>query len=320
MPDNDTPDGHSDLDLLRHPQVRDLAWLLQTPDLLGTPFPGRPTLTELGLADPCVRCAWLNDLERYPRILESVTGPRLAGRLGLYHEALWHFLLAYAPGTHLLAHNLPVRDGKRTLGEIDILYRLRDDPHPVHLELAIKYYLGLPQGPGAAYSQARWIGPGCADSLAIKRQRTIVSQLPLSRTPHAQAVLTPYADQPPHQRLAIPGVLFQPWSPDTGLVLPRPREASPDALTGDWLPITHWRDYLRDKRRQWRGALLNKPCWLAPPRTETLDDTAILTQALTVHFSQRRTPRQVILKGPDGRWRRIFVVHDTWPIAIPLPV
>jgi hypothetical protein len=319
MPDNDTPDDHSDLNRLHHPQVRDLAWLLQAPDLLDTPFPGRPSLSNLGLDDPDERRSWLNSLEQDPQALETVTGPRLAGRLGLYHEALWHFLLAYAPGTRLLAHNLPVRDGKRTLGEIDVLYNTRNDPHPIHLELAVKYYLGLPEGPGAPDSQARWIGPGCADSLAIKRQRTITSQLPLSHTPEAQAVLAAYTGLLPQQRLAMPGVLFQPWAPDTTFDLPAPREATPDTLTGDWLPITDWLRYMNN-RQHWRGAFLNKPYWLAPPRAEGLDDTTTLTQALTAHFSQRRTPRQLILRGPAGLWRRVFVVDDTWPTAVPLPI
>ncbi|SFH20388.1 DUF1853 family protein [Modicisalibacter xianhensis] len=319
MSEHDNADSSRELAWLRHPQVRDLAWLLQAPDLLSTPFPGRPSLVALGLADPDERRAWLNDMECRPQALEAMTGPRLTGRLGHYHEVLWHFLLDSAPGTRLLAHNLPVRDDKRTLGEIDVLYSARNDPQPIHLELAIKYYLGLPQGPGAADSQARWIGPGCADSLAIKRQRTIVSQLPLSHTHEARAVLRPYTDQTPLQHLAMPGTLFHPWSADETAGLPLPREATPEALMGDWLPIADWPAYLNG-RQHWRGAFLNKPYWLAPPREETLEDLTTLTQALRAHFAQWRAPRQLALRDPAGRWRRVFVVDDTWPAVTTLPV
>ncbi|TDX32924.1 hypothetical protein DFO67_101218 [Modicisalibacter xianhensis] len=318
MSEHDNADSSRELAWLRHPQVRDLAWLLQAPDLLSTPFPGRPSLMALGLADPDGRRAWLSDLEGRPQALEAMTGPRLTGRLGHYHEVLWHFLLDNAPGTRLLAHNLPVRDDKRTLGEIDVLYTARNDPQPIHLELAIKYYLGLPQGPGAPDSQARWIGPGCADSLAIKRQRTIVSQLPLSHTHEARAVLKPYTEQTPLQHLAMPGTLFHPWSADRAGALPPPREATPHALTGDWLHIADWHAYL-DGRQHWRGAFLNKPYWLAPPREETLQQTPALTRALRAHFAQRWTPRQLALRDPAGRWRRVFVVDNAWPAVIPLP-
>lgn len=307
----------ADLASLRHRLVRDIAWLLHAPDLLITSFAGRPTLSELGLSDDETRRAWLTELERAPQALESAASPRLKGRLGLYHEILWQFLLANAPNTRLLAHNLPVRDGKRTLGEIDLLYATHDDPRPVHLELAIKYYLGLPQGPGHTDSQARWIGPGCADSLAIKRQRTVINQLPLSHRPEAANVLARHIEQPPLQRLAMPGILFQPW-PDR---LPAPYETGPEACFGTWLPISRWSDFCHTSQAaRWRGVFLDKPHWLAPPPEDALWDLATLTHALEAHFNQRATPRQLAVKREDGSWQRLFVVGSTWPHTIPLLV
>ncbi|HET8790856.1 MAG TPA: DUF1853 family protein, partial [Modicisalibacter sp.] len=199
----------ADLHRLRHPLVRDLTWLLHAPNLLMTAYPGRPTLGELGLADPQRRCDWLSALEGEPQTLEKTVGASIQGRLGHYHEALWHFLLEHAPDTRLLAHNLPIRDAKRTLGELDLLYVTRHDAQPVHLELAIKYYLGLPDGPEDSASQARWIGPGCADSLAIKHRHAVAHQLPLAKRPESAATLLAYGAPPLTQRLAMLGVLFR---------------------------------------------------------------------------------------------------------------
>ncbi|MEC9482417.1 MAG: DUF1853 family protein, partial [Halomonas sp.] len=262
---------------------------------------------------------WLNALTRAPRTLEACAGPKLAGRLGLYHEALWHFLLAHAPGTRLLAHNLPVRNGRRTLGELDLLYALHGDSSPVHLELAVKFYLGLPQGPGPADSQARWVGPGSIDSLAIKRQRTLTRQLPLSRSAQARAALAPYTAQAPAVRLAMPGVLFRPWQPaDTEL--PLPCEASPRALKGLWLPRSRWAEFCHCAGVEgWRGGLLDKPHWLAPPSDATLHELTNVARLLDESFARRSTPRQLALKRPDGAWLRLFVVDDDWPRATPLP-
>lgn len=310
---------NEELDRLCHPLVRDLAWLLHAPDLLVTPFAGRPSLAELGLADPQRRRAWLAHLDRDPQALNAVAGPSLAGRLGLYHEKLWHFLLAHAPNTRLLAHNLTVHDGKRTLGELDLLYATRVDPQTIHLELAIKYYLGLPEGPGAADSQARWIGPGCADSLALKRQRAVTHQLPLASRQEAAATLARFNAPPLTQRLAMPGVLFRPWDP-AGEALPAPAESADGALWGDWLPISRWPWFCQQVGGlSLRGAFLDKPHWLAPPIDAALIDMQQLTHRLEQHFARRGTPRQLVLRQASGQWRRLFVVADSWPHAIPLP-
>ncbi|MGC3873617.1 DUF1853 family protein [Halomonas sp. GXIMD04776] len=309
----------ADLAGLRHPLVRDLAWLLHAPDMLMTPFAGRPSLFELGLEDPQRRSAWLNAFEQTPQAIETRVGPSLVNRLGHYHEKLWHFLLDHAPHTQLLAHNLTIRDAKRTLGELDLLYRHRSDTPPVHLELAIKYYLGLPQGPQAMDSQARWIGPGCADSLAIKRQHSIEHQLPLASRPEAAKVLAPFNAPPLTPRLALLGILFRPWSNEARLSAPC--ETASQALFGEWLALSRWPDFCwqLDDTRVIRGAFLDKPHWLAPPADTDLIELSRLNQALEQHFARRRSPRQLILKHPDGRWQRLFIVGDDWPHRIPLP-
>lgn len=308
----------ADLDRLRHPLVRDLAWLLHAPDLLTTAYPGRPTLDELGLADPQRRRAWLAALDDEPGDLERTVEASLAGRLGHYHEALWHFLLDSAPDTRLLAHNLTIRDARRTLGELDLLYVTRRDPRPVHLELTIKYYLGLPDGPGDRASQARWIGPGCADSLAIKHCRAMSHQLPLAKRPEAAATLRAHGAPPLTQRLAMVGVLFRPW-PGDKMPLPPPRGSAPQAALGDWLRHAQWPVLCRLAAPGARGAFLDRPHWLAPPPDTKLVSLASLGAGLEAHFASHHAPRQLMLRHADGRWQRLFVVDGDWPRAIPLP-
>ncbi|KXS38396.1 MAG: hypothetical protein AWU55_1613 [Halomonadaceae bacterium T82-2] len=303
---------------LRHPVVRDLAWLLQAPDLLDTPYPGRPGLDELALDDPDRRQAWLRELEQRPGDLERAVAHRLGGRLGLYHEALWHFLIARAPGTRLLAANLSIRDARGvTLGELDLLYRRRGDATVVHLELAIKYYLGLEAGPGDDTAPARWIGPGCADSLAIKSRRALTHQLTMSRRPEARERLAAYSDAPVEQRLALLGILFRPAVMHGG-ALPLPRGTTAGALIGEWLPLSAWPRYTGRLIAPVCGAFLDKPHWLAPPPTDQLMPLGALTDALLARFRARRTPCQLALRDAGGGHRRVFVVPDGWPHLIPL--
>ncbi|MFG6177201.1 DUF1853 family protein [Halomonas sp. THAF12] len=315
------PPFHDDHLAWRHPLVRDLAWLLQAPDLLTLERPGRPAPAELGLPDDDALADYLGRLETAPERLERYVGGTLQGRMGHYHERLWQFLLDTAPGTRLLTHNLAVLRDRRTLGELDMLYAVAADPTPVHFEVAIKYYLGLPEGPGDECDQARWIGPGGLDSLAIKRRHLETHQLPLAHTPAAREALAERLGAPvPHlrQRLAMPGVLFYPWHAS----LPSPRAAGTDHHRGHWL---HWRDWPQLRATYPRtagGVWLCKPHWLALPHPQRLPPLEVLEHRLRAHFASGGAPVQLALrhsKDTAATWQRVFVVDDDWPRQMPLP-
>ncbi|MGM0858222.1 MAG: DUF1853 family protein [Pseudomonadota bacterium] len=304
--------------------LRDLAWLAVTPDVveLPPPFPqaGRPSLAELGLDET------LDDwLQRLAIPVMTGNGHR-ASRMGHYHERLWHWLLDRAPNTCLLGHNLRITRKRNTLGELDMLYRRRDDPAPVHLEVAIKFYLGLPDGPGEGTDQGRWIGPGGLDSLALKCRHLQRHQLPLSATPLALDTLshwltprdlgpaTPALAAVLAQRLAMPGVLFYPWHAP----LPPPEGATPVHRRGRWCHFSDWPALAATLPKDYRIAWLEKPHWLAPPPLETFTPpSGALAEWLTKAQYQ---PQQVVIYRPaEQRSERLFIVPDNWPRQVPLP-
>ncbi|MDY7117521.1 DUF1853 family protein [Halomonas sp. SSL-5] len=312
------------LDRCHHPLVRDLAWVLLAPDLIRLPWTGRPGRATLGLADDERAARWLDTLEAWPQPLERYIGNSLMGRMGLYHERLWQFLLAWAPGTELLAHNLRIMSGKLTLGELDLLYRETRDEAIIHLEVAIKFYLGLAEGPGEPDSQARWIGPGGADSLAGKREHLHRHQLRLTDLPETRNAIRAKLGSHRHgadglasleRQVAIPGVLFAPWQQP----LPPPREATPDHLRGHWLAWRDWNRFLDTLPPGTHGAWLHKPHWLALPRPEYLLRLRDLEAQLVDHFRIPAAPVQIALWHPDAGWHRLFLVADDWPRQIPLP-
>ncbi|EPC04508.1 hypothetical protein L861_04060 [Litchfieldella anticariensis FP35 = DSM 16096] len=317
-----TPDQrlHPLWERYHHPLVRDLAWLLETPDVLESPGIARPGLKELGL-DGRALAAWLDALEQAPHTLGARIGSSRRGRLGHYHERLWQFLLAEAPGTHLLAHNLPIIEDKRTLGELDLLYRNSATPAPIHLEVAIKFYLGLPEGPGEDSSQARWIGPGCADSLAIKYQHLQQHQLPLVYSPQARRLLSDLLDDcgdptsEIKQRLALPGVLFYPWQHD----MSPPQGAHANHLRGEWLTWRCWPAFRYRLPANTRGCILRKPHWLALPPHTDLYSLSDLSAQLVQYFNLPRAPLLLGLHSPEIGWSRVFVAGNEWPYQIPLP-
>ncbi len=233
--------------------------------------------------------------------------------LGVYHEALWQLLLEEAPAIQLLGHHLPIRDDKRTLGELDFLYRHLPSNRVYHLEVAIKYYLGLPQGPGQPEDLCRWIGPAGLDSLALKVAHTEQKQLPLSDHPLAQHYSQGSVT---HKQLALPGVLFYPWH----TCLPAPLRASKDHQRGWWLYLHDWTDFLDSLNEEVCGTLLSKPHWLALPRQDELLASSELSKILYSHFKQRGWPLQLALFSSSKGWQRVFLVNSQWPQQIPISV
>ncbi|WP_447927745.1 DUF1853 family protein [Vreelandella sp. EE27] len=316
IPPADTPSA-----LLEDPIARDLAWLLDTPDLVALKgYPGRPTRAELGLESDAHD--WL---ERLLPACRAVVKKRLT-RMGHYHETLWHLLLGHAPNTRLLAHNVQIREKRLTLGELDMLYRTCADPAPIHLEVAIKFYLGLDEGPSGATSQNRWIGPGGLDSLGRKCAHLHAHQLPLSATPLAQKTLNHWLaprDCAPFepgagaltQRLAMPGVLFYPFH----ATLPPPEGTSAHHRRGQWCYLKDWETLLA-REGEVKMAWLKKPFWLAPPLETAFDSPKAFGPALTAHIAQYG-PQQVMLKAEGGAaLKRVFIVPNDWPRQIPLPL
>ncbi len=172
---------------LRHPEVRDLAWVILTPPMLEvTPWPQRHPLAGSDWVQAPERLeAWLRQLDRDSYDLLHWLAQARTRRLGLYYERLWQYAVRHAPGIELIAANLPIRREGHTLGELDMLLRDGDGVH--HLELAIKLYLGPQDGNG--HDPARWLGPGCHDRLDRKLTHLSQHQLPIANRPESREVL-----------------------------------------------------------------------------------------------------------------------------------
>ena len=294
---------------LRQPAVRDLAWALLSPPLLQhAPCPQRHPLSGSDWREQPERLRdWLQALDQAPAPLLDWLARLSSRRLGLYYERLWQFALQQAPGVELLAANLPIREGSRTLGELDILLRDRDGVH--HLELAIKFYLGPPHGDGV--DPAHWLGPGCHDRLDRKLAHLAGHQLPISSRPESRAALASLGLGQVQARLWLGGYLLYPWPSHAH----PPAGAHPQHLRGRWVYRRDWPALHADGR--WQP--LPRQAWLAPARVPA-DDLwsgeqlqqwlASLDPLVQAQLMVRLEP------ADDGAWHeaeRAFLVSDRWP-------
>jgi hypothetical protein len=293
---------------LRRPAVRDLAWTLLSPALLSAPpCPQRHPLAGSAWAgDPQRLKDWLCALDADDLPLRDWLAKLTSRRLGLYYEGLWQFALAQAPGVELLASNLAIRAGGRTLGELDIL--MRDGEGTQHLELAIKLYLGPTVEDGR--DPAHWLGPGCHDRLGSKLAHVAGHQLPMSADVQSREALAAVGVAHVQAHLWLGGYLFYPWP---GHAAP-PAGANPRHLRGRWVRRSDWRVAADE---HWQP--LARHAWLAPARVETDECWTVQLFADWLEQLDEHAPAQLLVRlelGDDGAWQeaeRVFLVADSWP-------
>lgn len=294
------------------PQVRDLAWAVVSPSLLrGENLAQRHPLTASRWhASPGLLADWLRRHDRDPAALHDWLARSSIRRLGLYYERLWQFLLYQVPDIDLLAANLPIRQAGQTLGELDLLLRDAEGVH--HLELAVKFYLGLDQGDGSRHEH--WLGPGSHDRLDLKLTHLCQHQMPLTQQPQAVAVLRELTCQPVHSHFWLGGYLFRPWPAGCD----GPRDCEPHHLQGRWLRLSQWQAFER-QRPGARWQPLARQRWLAPARIQgeelwsQSEFAAWLAKAPVV-----ARPQLLVGLADSGQncWveqERLFLVNDEWP-------
>lgn len=302
------------LQMLQHHEVQDLAWAVFSPPLLEN----LPELPQLMVPDDeKILWQWLTQLDQAPAALQAHL-TRQPRRLGLYFEALWQFLLLEAPlcnqNPTLLAHNFPVYQqlakGRKTVGAFDFI--LQSGAHYLPLEITVKFYLGVPARESFAGDWQAWPGPDSRDSAAGKFQHLAQHQLQLANSEIGKALLQQTFPElsPAPARCIIKGYFFYPAA---GEINP-PQYAHPGHLRGQWWYAEH---FLRAAPES-RFVFLPKAHWLAPAIAAENDtkNKADLWQGL-VAAGQHRFPVMLAEMQRSGdRWhecKRHCIVPDYWP-------
>lgn len=319
---------------LRDPDVRALAWLLDSPDLFDRDLSGWGAhLARLDL--PPDLPDWLQGLDRDPAALQAGLLPSM--RLGRYAEKLMGYFLQQHAG--LVAQGLQVRAGKNeTVGEFDFLLRARqsgansdagavaetangstDLPQLWHWEFATKFYLydARLNSNGQPDADGYFIGPNLADSLSAKMQKIVHRQLALARHPAAQALLP--GPVVAAQALVKGWLFYYQQQAATSIGL------SPDHCRGFWCTVAQL-----EALPETEFALLRRLRWLAPARVEPAMalSKAALIESLNQYFSQDTMPVMLACLRPDPQAgseraseplqsmlleaRRGFVVPNDW--------
>ena len=277
--------------------IADVRWLLSSPLLWvaegdeGIENLRSPSLSRVSAA--------LDDLALAPTeaLVDRVGAPPKSHKLGDYFEWLVQLWLSLDPMLHRVSSNLVLSQGSRTLGELDVVLENREDKSWIHLEVAVKFYLGL-----GGDSQALWFGPGLQDRLDKKYYKLNRQQLMRSTSAEAQRALAELGCERPEQvkRMALVcGVLFAPQGTDY-----RPRLCQPDHLKAPWMTLSAW-GQCRASKGCW--SRLAKWDWLNPHLAVASSQARGAESAASL--AGETAP--VMLANELGQC--CFIVPDDWP-------
>ncbi len=276
--------------------VRDLVWVVNSPLLMDLTSQDSVPTRRLEVSDI--------DGEHLRVHLNS----RPEQRVGRYFEQLIAYWISSIRRCEVVAHSLQLRDGKRTVGEIDLLFR-DEQGRLNHWEVACKFYLQVDVG---HVPIADYIGPNANDTLSQKATRLLKHQLPLG---------VRYFPEIEIREAFVKGRIFYHWQ--TGSKVSLPAELATDHLTGKWLRTREVPELLRDRGLRYR--ILRKPYWLAEEYADPSDDDILTTdetrQVLQNHFSSHHTPillsefrdSALNVRESEHESERWFIVPNQWP-------
>ena len=291
----------------QHEIVRDLAWLIRSPELMTLP----EQLSSAWLFEQPDHHQVLCQLDQEADLLAAQLRQQASYRLGFYFEDLVTIYLKKIIQPIELKTNIQVKKNKNTVGEYDFLMRLNNGEQ-VHLETAVKFYLySETQG---AEGLSAFIGPNRSDRLDKKWARLMGRQLKLSQTPSGIEQACALGLLPNRRSLLLKGYLFYPYSHWQSQPLLSPLH--PAHARGWWLKAS---ESHRLHDQQIRYAVLMKPRWLAPARVK-LNDSITYVELLNTVVSLHTPLLIAELERHDqsGEWcerSRGFIVPDNWDNA-----
>ncbi len=268
-------------DSIRHRALRDLAWaLLHTPLFTNLPhslYPEDSCIDDSSFGHALVDdnlFHWLKKIDDSPERLIAHLKDQRATRLGIYFEQLLSFYFAEYPRFELLSKNLQVNNEERTLGEYDFIVLDKDQQQHYHVEVAVKFYVGLPsldfdiKKNIPLFNWHLWVGPNKKDTLGIKLNHLLKHQLRLSETKAGQQALDTIQlnNKQLKPKLLMTGRLYAPHTTHND----EPTVKAPQYSQHNLDPCQVWvskKDgilLIKDKGSQQDYLILPRQLWMSP--------------------------------------------------------
>lgn len=229
-------------------------------------------------------------------------------RLGHQVEYIFHQLLSHLDGYEVVAHNIQIKKGNNTMGELDFMIRCRETSAETsrsnkklfHVELTYKFYI---LDPTVVDPIHQLVGPNRKDAFFAKLEKTKQKQLPLVYTEEGTQTLTTLGIDSTEitQKVLFMGQVFTPYHTSVPSIAP----LETACIVGYWV---HMHDFKLDAFKENDYYITYKSEWIHIPHNEVpwSSHQDILPQIQAKHLLKRAP--MLWIKKPDNSIDKCFVV------------
>ncbi|HDZ05936.1 hypothetical protein LCGC14_0122200 [marine sediment metagenome] len=221
-------------------------------------------------------------------------------RLGHQMESICKQLLEHSSQFDVLVYNLPIREGKQTLGEIDFILKDAATKQIIHVELTYKFYI---INPDISEPLHQLIGPNKSDAFFMKMEKIKNKQFALLHSEAGTAALSSLnidASKLVHQT-CFKAQLFKPYNLEALHLSP----LNKNCIVGYWLRL---KNFTTDAFRNYQFYIPTKKEWALNPEVniEWISYTDALLD-IELQLAKQKSPL-VWMKKNDMPFEKFFVV------------
>jgi len=283
-------------------QVQNLAWVIASPPLLSGSYNDVYWWDDAQCKKEFNDCLpTLLALDKQPEPLLSHLAQLNSGRLGLRFESYIAYWIKISPNYQLLKQNIQIIEEGHTYGELDFIIKDIHTNKIIHLEVAVKFYLGMMLEGQSSPDPYHWFGTNTNDQLGKKVDHLKQHQTQLGEK-YQGHLQKRHEIQVDEKHCLLKGRLFYPMGSDI-----QPQDINQNHLRGRWVQTNN--QLLSNKR----FVPIEKEYWLAELKEKELKS---LTEQYGLHELQR-TQCYVELDedslGKKSERERVFnLPHDFW--------
>lgn len=239
----------------------------------------------------------------FPEIDWSTFQPKIIPeriRLGHQMEYVFKQLVEHSGAYEMLLHNLPIKDGNRTIGEIDFVLRDAQTAELIHIELTYKFYIINPEISEPIH---QLMGPNRRDMFFTKMEKIKNNQFQLLHSEEGSKAL--YNNNIDHDKIShqacYKAQLFEPY----GSIPVNIRPLNTECFTGYWL---RFEDFKTADFKSYEFYIPYKSQWVIAPHENVQWSTHFETlMDINLRMLEENAP-MVWMKKSETEFEKFFVV------------
>lgn len=222
-------------------------------------------------------------------------------RLGHQMEYVFKQLISHSKKYEVLLHNLPVKSGNRTIGEIDFILKDKNFERLIHVELTYKFYVINPEISEPIY---RLMGPNKSDMFFTKMEKIKNEQFQLLHMEEGVNALA--SNEINHTEVThqtcYKGQLFVPFGEDKGANI---RPLNQNCICGHWLRFD---DFNTPEFKSFKFYIPYKSEWVVEPHSNVQWQTHFgVLMDINLRMLKENAP-MVWMKKSETEFEKFFVV------------